>query len=610
MLDLYYLIFTISLALGYIMRIFLKKFFPLKLFLLLSLLVPLVPGQTIFAASSPASIDYEKARTSYHRFFQSKKGMHRRDQWILIIRKFELVYKKHFPSNEAYKAIFTTGGLYEQLYAISRRGKDLDEALEAYKKTVNEFKPGRLTDDALYRQGEIFFNRGDYDAALNSFEKILTTLPKGDVVAKARSRIPHVRSFVSLRYVAKPVSSKKIKNISHLNKNSSLTVGKKLILKKIKYTVGSDSVRVEVHTNEPVTFSQGRLSEPERVYINFNDTQLADSVTKNIKIGSRFLKGLRLSQFDEKYTRLVFDLNESNNLKIGVWPEGSKLLIELSDEKIPKRKLVSKSKVFVKSKNIASVKKNKSNKDPGKVAVKASKKGSSLLGNKKVPLIVIDAGHGGKDLGAKGHKGLREKDVNLAIALRLKDILKSRYNYRVILTRENDIFIPLPGRGKIANDSNADVFISVHANAAPRRGAHGIETYYLGSGHSEEAKATAARENGKLVKSVKDDQTQEILASMISTTKINKSSRLASSIQSHLYQSMRKKYSGIKNLGVKEGPFFVLHDTNMASILVEVGFVTNLREESRLKQSSYLDRLASSIAKGIAKFIQDSDPMI
>jgi len=157
---------------------------------------------------------------------------------------------------------------------------------------------------------------------------------------------------------------------------------------------------------------------------------------------------------------------------------------------------------------------------------------------------------------------------------------------------------------------NADVFISVHANAAPRRGAHGIETYYLGSGHSEEAKATAARENGKLVKSVKDDQTQEILASMISTTKINKSSRLASSIQNQLYQSMRKKYSGIKNLGVKEGPFFVLHDTNMASILVEVGFVTNLREESRLKQSSYLDRLASSIAKGIAKFVQDFDPMI
>ena len=165
--------------------------------------------------------------------------------------KFGLVYKKHFPSNEAYKAIFTTGDLYEQLYSISRRDKDLDAALEAYKKTVKEFKPGRLTDDALYRQGEIFFNRGEYDAALNSFEKVLTMLPDGDVVAKAKSRIPHVSSFVSTSYVHKKVFSKKIKNISRLNKNSSLIVGKKIILEKINYTVGSDFGPTEIFGAHP-----------------------------------------------------------------------------------------------------------------------------------------------------------------------------------------------------------------------------------------------------------------------------------------------------------------------------------------------------------------------
>ena len=181
--------------------------------------------------------------------------------------------------------------------------------------------------------------------------------------------------------------------------------------------------------------------------------------------------------------------------------------------------------------------------------------------------------------------------MNLAIALRLKKILQSRYKYRVILTRKNDTFISLPGRGEIANDNNGDVFVSIHANAAPRRGAHGIETYYLGSGHSEEAKATAARENGKLVRSVNDDQTQEILASMISTTKINNSSRLASNIQHELAHSMRKKYSGVKDLGVKEGPFFVLHDTNMASVLVEVGFVTNSKEEPNPYKTQMLERV-------------------
>ena len=603
------------------MRFFLQKFFSANLLLWLFLSVQLISGGIAFAASSPASIDYEKARTSYQSFFKSKKGMDRRDRWISIIKKFESVYKNHFPSNEAYKAIFTTGDLYEQLFSISRRDKDLDAALEAYQKTVKEFKPDRLTDDALYRQGEIFFSRGKYVAALNSFEKVSTLIPKGDVAAKARSRISNVRSFVPKGDLVKQVSLKETKNTSYSKENSSLTGGKKLILKKIDYMVGSDSFRVVVYTSEAVTFSQGRLSKPERVYINFKETQLADSVAKEIKIGSRFLKGLRLSQLDKENTRLVVDLNESNNLKIGVWSEGHKLFVELSNKKTPDVKVASKSKIPF-TKKIASKpkipstkavnfdKKVKHNKEAKKVAVKVSKKRSLPVIKKKWPLIVVDAGHGGNDLGAKGYRGIQEKNVNLAIALRLKDILTSRYKYRVILTRGDDTFIPLPGRGKIANDNNADVFVSVHANAAPRRAAHGIETYYLGQGHSEEAKATAARENGKLVKSVKDDETQEILASMISTTKINQSSRLAGNIQNQLYQSMRKKYSGVKNLGVKEGPFFVLHDTNMASVLVEVGFVTNLREESRLKQSSYLDRLASSIAKGVSKFVQDSDPMI
>ena len=603
------------------MRFFLQKFFSANLLLLLFLSAQLIFGGIAFAASSPASIDYEKARASYQSFFKSKKGMDRRDRWVSVIKKFESVYKNHFPSNEAYKAIFTTGDLYEQLFSISRRDKDLDAALEAYQKTVKEFKPDRLTDDALYRQGEIFFSRGKYVAALNSFEKVSTLIPKGDVAAKARSRIPNVRSFVPKGDLVKQVSLKETKNTSYSKENSSLTGGKKLILEKINYRVGSDSFRVVVYTSEAVTFSQGRLSKPERVYINFKQTQLADSVAKEIKIGSRFLKGLRLSQLDKENTRLVVDLNESNNLKIGVWSEGHKLFVELSNKKAPDVKVASKPKIPF-TKRIASKpkipsikavnfdKKVKHNKEPRKVAVKVSKKRSLPVVNKKLPLIVVDAGHGGSDLGAKGYRGIQEKNVNLAIALRLKDVLTSRYKYRVILTRGDDTFIPLPGRGKIANDNNADVFVSVHANAAPRRAAHGIETYYLGQGHSEEAKATAARENGELVKSVKDDETQEILASMISTTKINKSSRLAGNIQNQLYQSMRKKYSGVKNLGVKEGPFFVLHDTNMASVLVEVGFVTNPREESRLKQSSYLDRLASSIAKGVSKFVQDSDPMI
>ncbi|SVC19641.1 uncharacterized protein METZ01_LOCUS272495, partial [marine metagenome] len=337
----------------------LQKFFLTTLLFIITLLTLLVFGQLALALPSPASIEYEKARLSYHGFFHSKKRMIRRDKWVLVIQKFERIYRNHFPSNESYKAIFTVGDLYEQLYSISRRNEDLDAALKAYQNSIKKFKPGRLTDDALYRQGEIFFNQEKYEAALDSFEKVSTLTPKGDFVAKARSRVIEVRSFLSKRRLAQVERSKKIKEVFNSKNNSNLTDGKELTLKKIDYKVGADSVKVVVHASDEVTFSQGRLSKPERVYINFNKTRLGNNVAKNIKIGSRFLKGLRLSQFDKENTRLVFDLNQSNNLKVGVWPEGSKLLIELSNQKLFVAKVASKSKVSITPKNVDSVKKLK-----------------------------------------------------------------------------------------------------------------------------------------------------------------------------------------------------------------------------------------------------------
>lgn len=226
------------------------------------------------------------------------------------------------------------------------------------------------------------------------------------------------------------------------------------------------------------------------------------------------------------------------------------------------------------------------------------------------PLIVVDAGHGGKDQGAKSAKGLHEKNVNLTIARHVKTILVNRFKYQVVMTRKDDTFIPLKERSAIANNRNAELFVSIHANAAQRKSAHGIETYFLGTTHNDDALATAARENGELVYSVKDDQVQQILASLITTTKINDSSRLAGTVQENIYQSSRKKFRELKNLGVKEGPFYVLHGADMPSILVEVGFLTNRKEAKMLSNPAYLYRLASSIAEGIHQFMREKGPSI
>ena len=575
------------------MRFISQKYIPGVHFLVVFLVFGLFSAEKVLGATS-APVVYAEASASYHSLLQSESRMQRRDQWTAVIRKFKAI-PRGFPSTrEAYKATFTIGDLYQRLYAISRRDKDLDRSLEYYRKTIEDFKSDRLSDDALLRQGEIYFSRGKYAAALEAFQAIPRKFPQGDVVAQAKKRISETRlrvhsetrSRVQTRLaVSKPVSNT-------------------IILKKIDYTTGSDSVRVVAYASHPVSFSQGRLSNPDRVYFDFERTQLGADAKREFKVESRFLKGIRLSQFDARNSRLVFDLNAVGNLKVGAWQEGSRLIIELRDENPRVAKAVSMKPVDPGHPSVPAIPVvRKKVQTPRKVLKKAATKSEA-------PLIVVDAGHGGKDIGARGRRGLLEKEVNLAIALRLKDILKFRHKYRVILTRKDDTFISLEGRGKIANKKNAGIFVSIHANAAKRRGAHGIETYYLGIGKSEQAQETAARENGALVKSVKDDQVQQILASLISTTKINDSSRLASRIQDRLYRSMKKKYSGVKNLGVKEGPFFVLHDTNMASVLVEVGFLTNTREESRLKQSAYLDRLANSIAQGIAEYIRERGPMI
>jgi N-acetylmuramoyl-L-alanine amidase len=299
-----------------------------------------------------------------------------------------------------------------------------------------------------------------------------------------------------------------------------------------------------------------------------------------------------------------------------------------SPEKREKKKIISQSpglitrleKKAVKhgpgKKGVVATKAKPYSKAPVKKALfKKGKRGflyapSSNKARSSAPLIVVDAGHGGKDHGAKGARGTHEKNINLTIARHVKTILVNRFKYRVVMTRKDDTFIPLKERSEIANNRNAELFISIHANAAKRKSAHGIETYFLGRANNDRALATAARENGALVYSVKDDKVQQILASLITNTKINGSSRLAGTVQDNLFRSSRKKFRELKNLGVKEGPFYVLHGANMPSILVEVGFLTNRKEARMLAKPDYLYRLASSIAEGIHKYLQDKDPSI
>jgi N-acetylmuramoyl-L-alanine amidase len=225
--------------------------------------------------------------------------------------------------------------------------------------------------------------------------------------------------------------------------------------------------------------------------------------------------------------------------------------------------------------------------------------------------VVIDAGHGGHDPGAVGPSGLYEKNVVLDIAMRVREIMKKDYPfYNVILTRDSDVFIPLPERAEIANRNSADLFVSVHANSSTNRKAGGIETYLLNWSNDAEALKVAARENAISLKKMKQMKGElgVILASLERESKRDESVKVAGSIQNSLASSVGQKYPDVNDLGVKQALFYVLVGAKMPSTLVEVSFISNPKEEKLLAGESYRQFLARSIADGIHKYFAAQPP--
>ena len=219
----------------------------------------------------------------------------------------------------------------------------------------------------------------------------------------------------------------------------------------------------------------------------------------------------------------------------------------------------------------------------------------------KIRRIVVDAGHGGHDPGASGVGGTKEKDVVLQIALKLARKLREELGLDVVLTRSTDVFLELQERTAIANKVGADLFVSIHANASPNRNTSGIETYYLNLAKTEKAAQLAAKENGTSLEKV--SLLQAVLFDLMANYKLNDSAHLADEVQKAVYRKVGGNYAGVKNLGVKQGPFYVLVGATMPSILVETAFVSNDREEERLKDTAYQETTAEGIMEGVRAYI-------
>jgi N-acetylmuramoyl-L-alanine amidase len=219
----------------------------------------------------------------------------------------------------------------------------------------------------------------------------------------------------------------------------------------------------------------------------------------------------------------------------------------------------------------------------------------------KIGRIVIDPGHGGHDTGTIGPNGLQEKDLVLEVGRRLGKLLETRLGAEVVYTRKDDTFIPLETRTAIANQQRADLFISIHANSSHDSAARGVETYYLNFTSSPEALEVAARENAVSEKSIYE--LQDLVKKIAMKEKIEESREFAGDVQESLHSGLSAKTPAIRNRGVKKAPFIVLIGANMPSILAEISFVSNPADEHRLVTSEYRQRIADSLYRGIAKYV-------
>lgn len=219
----------------------------------------------------------------------------------------------------------------------------------------------------------------------------------------------------------------------------------------------------------------------------------------------------------------------------------------------------------------------------------------------KIGKIVIDPGHGGHDTGTIGPNGLEEKDLVLEVGRRLGKLLQTRLGAQVVYTRKNDTFIPLETRTAIANKARADLFVSIHANSSRDPDARGVETYYLNFTSSPEALEVAARENAVSEKSIYE--LQDLVKKIALKEKIEESREFAGDVQASLHSGLAVKSPAIRDRGVKKAPFVVLIGANMPSILAEISFVSNPTDEHRLATSEYRERIAESLYRGIAKYI-------
>jgi N-acetylmuramoyl-L-alanine amidase len=410
----------------------------------------------------------------------------------------------------------------------------------------------------------------------------------------------------------------------------------------VQHRSSDDYTRITISLEQDVQFVSQRIGNPERIYFDLKNAKLPAKLNgTSVDVNDGRVNKIRIAQYKPERARivvetdghasydaslvlnpprLVIDIHDNDDGKKvvaaaerSVEPAGpKKVIVEADDDDPPRDTDENPDAAAVTKRGVKPIAGTKSSRKsrtqlaaaiPLREAQPTSDGERSLIRTLglKIGKIVIDPGHGGHDTGTIGRHGLLEKDLVLDVSKRLGKLLSVRMGADVVFTRRDDTFIPLETRTSIANQEQADLFVSVHANSSHDPDARGVETYYLNFTSSPEALEVAARENAASDKSI--HELQDLVKKIALKEKIEESREFASDVQQSLHSGLAIKNPSERDRGVKKAPFVVLIGANMPSILAEISFLSNPVDERRLKTPAYRQKIAESLYHGIERYV-------
>ena len=512
-------------------------------------------------------------------------------------------------------------GSYEDLARLFAKSESSDDSLS---------HGGMLAADAFAQFGEA----SDRETALRMLRSLSARFPASALAKTAAARVrtleaakPGTAMATAAAAPAPPSAQPPSVPVAAAPPPAPIVSAKAppsgpVTLRDIRREVLPETLRVTLELDREVPFHDERIDGPPRVFVDLPNTRAADALKDaTIPFPDGPVRQVRVGRQLNSRTRVVLDLSGAGSHSVYALYNPFRIVIDLQRtaaspaaavlpaETTPLPKPIRAPVVMASSASrtapslttTAPLRDTAPDTRTAPAVPPQNSNGSFSLARQLglgVTRVVIDAGHGGHDPGARVN-GISEAALVLDVATRLEDLLKKQ-NVEVVLTRRTNEYVALEERTALANRSDADLFLSIHANASTAQSARGVETYFLNFASNPEAEAIAARENAGSAKSMR--HLPDIVQAIAMNNKLDESRDFATIVQSTLYDQLRKTNKTLKNLGVKQAPFMVLVGARMPSVLAEISFMSNRAEATLLKTDRYKQQIAEALSAGIMRY--------